>query len=121
MTWNEIKALARELRKNQTEEEERLWVYLRGRRLNGVKFFRQHPIKYEQHGKVSFFIADFYSKEKNIVIELDGLIHQKQKAYDHQRDLILKDKKLRVLRIDNREFEDIGAVIDKIETLLTHP
>ncbi|MBI4417284.1 MAG: DUF559 domain-containing protein [Ignavibacteriales bacterium] len=36
--------LARKLRKGATEAEGVLWEQVRGRRLNGLKFRRQHPI-----------------------------------------------------------------------------
>ncbi len=38
------RAFARQLRRNQTDAERRLWHYLRGRRLLNLRFRRQHPI-----------------------------------------------------------------------------
>ena len=71
--------LARELRKNSTPAEKLLWAELRNRKLNGVKFFRQHPLIYEEdRGRLHFFIPDFYSAEQKLVIELDGKIHEKK-------------------------------------------
>ena len=59
--------LAQNLRKNQTKAESFLWELLRRKQLNNLKFRRQHPI--------GDYIADFYCPEKNLVIELDGSIH----------------------------------------------
>ena len=55
---------ARELRKELTPTEKRLWYHLRGRRFNGFKFRRQTPIL--------GYIADFYCAELRLIIELDG-------------------------------------------------
>ncbi|WP_424962403.1 endonuclease domain-containing protein [Ekhidna sp.] len=120
--WDEIKSLARELRKRQTESEKTLWQSLRNRKFLGIKFFRQHPIVYHQFGRDYFFIADFYSAEINLVIELDGKIHEQQKEYDHQRDLIIKSKGLKVLRLRNEcILKSIGEALEKIEGHITHP
>jgi len=116
MKWEEIKNLARKLRKNQTPEEAQLWTYLRNRKYRGIKFYRQHPIRYESHGKQRFFIADFYSREISMVIELDGKIHENQKDYDEHRDLIINNLGITVLRFDNDEFNNnIKSVYAKID------
>jgi very-short-patch-repair endonuclease len=82
--------LARELRKNSTTAEKLLWEELRNRQLNGAKFYRQHPLIYEEdRGNLHFFIADFYCAEHKLVIELDGKIHEYQRNYDRERDLII--------------------------------
>lgn len=42
-----------------------------------MKFYRQKPIVYEEsYKKKYFYIADFYSASKRLVIELDGPIHE---------------------------------------------
>jgi len=80
--YKTIKQLAKELRKNQTGTEEMLWQKLRNRKLYGYKFLRQHPIIHSGFiNKLYFFIADFYCAEKELVIELDGKIHENQ--YTH--------------------------------------
>ena len=56
---------ARLLRKELMPAERKLWAYLRGSKLNGVKFRRQHAI--------GNFVIDFCSIQKKLVIELDGL------------------------------------------------
>jgi very-short-patch-repair endonuclease len=57
-----------------TPAEQILWDRLRGRRFQGLKFRRQHPL-----GR---FIVDFYCAEHRLVIELDGGIHRHQQEYD---------------------------------------
>lgn len=117
--YKTIKELARKLRKNPTNAEKKLWKILRKRKLDGFKFLRQHPIIYEQRqNKINFFIADFYCAEKKLVVELDGKVHHYQKHYDQQRDLILKEKDLNVLRIKNKYLENIETVKQRILNFL---
>jgi very-short-patch-repair endonuclease len=113
-------SFARELRKNQTPTEELLWDKLRNRRLKGFKFLRQHPIIVsKQDGKTKFFIADFYCAEKKIVVELDGGIHALQIEYDKERDMIMKDMGLVVLRFTNDEVvKNVYEVMGKIKEYL---
>lgn len=111
---------SRELRKEQTPAEELMWDKLRNRRLKGFKFLRQHPIIVsKQDGKTKFFIADFYCAEKKIVVELDGGIHALQMEYDKERDMIMKDMGLVVLRFANEEvMKDVYGVMGKIKEYL---
>jgi len=116
--FKSIKELARELRNNPTPAEKKLWEVIRKRQLNNCKFLRQHPIIYGQkQTKINFFIPDFYCAKKKLVIEVDGSIHDYQKYYDEQRDLILNKKDLKVVRFKNKELKNMGAVKIKI---LTH-
>jgi very-short-patch-repair endonuclease len=112
-----VTELARELRKNSTPAEKLLWSELRNRQLKGVKFLRQHPLIYqEDRGRLHFFIADFYSAEHQLVIELDGKIHKKQKYYDQERDLIIERLGLKVMRFNNEETDDMAALLEKIKS-----
>ena len=89
---------ARELRQTQKPAEEVLWEILRDRRLLNLKFRRQHQI--------GDYIADFYCHEHELVIELDGGIHQTQKPKDTKRGAYMKSLGLTVLRIPNSEVLD---------------
>ncbi len=114
-----IKKHAKELRKNLTDSERLLWEQLRNRRLSGYKFLRQHPIIYKADYKgLNYFIADFYCDEKKAVIELDGSVHLETKEYDQFRDIEMKEKGIRVLRIKNNELENIIQVLQKIRIFL---
>ncbi len=106
---------ARELRKKTTGAEQLLWLNLRNRNMLGLKFLRQHPIIYQvSQNRPYYFIADFYCAEKNLVLEVDGLIHELQKEEDQHREDILKSLDLNILRIKNEEVEDISKVLEKI-------
>jgi len=59
--------LARGLRRNPTEAEQRLWSRLRRRQLDGVRFRRQVPL-----GR---YIVDFACLSARLVIEIDGGQH----------------------------------------------
>jgi very-short-patch-repair endonuclease len=79
----------RDFRKNQTPSENTLWQMLRNRKLDGYKFYRQHPIKVMLEDKVRYYIADFYCYEKKLVIEIDGKVHDHQKEYDDYRTFLI--------------------------------
>jgi len=117
--FKKIKLHARELRNNQTESEKLLWNELRGRKLSGYKFLRQHPLLYKGNLiRFNYFIADFYCDRKKVVIELDGPIHNISEDYDQFRDEELKNMNLNVLRIKNEELQNISEVLNKIKACL---
>ena len=99
-----IRERARELRKPLTPAEKILWDNLRGRKCQGLKFRRQHPI-----GR---FIVDFYCAEIRLIIELDGGIHLGREAYDEERTKILEREGYHVMRFANE------AVIQQLDTVL---
>ena len=118
-SFNNKTQLARELRRNITPSENLLWQNLRGRKLNGLKFLRQHPIEYTSvNNREQFFIADFYCAEKKLVVEVDGKYHDFQKDYDENRNLILKELGMHTVRIKNEETTDIYKCLNKISECL---
>ena len=120
MSFLRITELCRKLRKHQNYQEKLIWNTLKSRQFFGFKFRRQHPFIYEARmGKKEFFIADFYCAERNLIIELDGRIHDFQKDYDRGRDYVLAKLGLKTLRIENEELEnDIESVLMKIKEML---
>jgi len=99
---------AGELRKEPTPAEKKLWAYLRGNKLNGINFRRQHAI--------GNFIPDFVSVKKKLVIELDGSQHIDQKDYDLERTRYLESQGYKVIRFWNNDvMNDIEGVIRAIE------
>ncbi|WP_321307681.1 endonuclease domain-containing protein [Marinifilum fragile] len=115
MKYSDIKQFKQTLRKKVTPSEQVLWKHIRRRQLKGRKFLRQHAIVYDSINKEHFlFIPDFYCKDEQLAIELDGKIHDFQKAKDQNRDEILRDMDITVLRIKNEELSDIQKVLDKI-------
>jgi very-short-patch-repair endonuclease len=105
--WKELKPAARSMRANPTPGEATLWQHLRGAKLAGVRFRRQHAI-----GK---FIVDFYCPQAKLVIELDGSSHVERETEDQVRTDYLKQQGLSVLRFTNTEVrENLEAVLAKI-------
>lgn len=114
--------VTRQLRKSQTPEEAVLWEKVRNRRVAGLKFLRQHPIIYGYRGYTPlFFVADFYCATIKLVIELDGKVHEFQKHYDQNRDAILNELGLKILRLKNEELNNPDSVLKKILEFSTHP
>jgi very-short-patch-repair endonuclease len=102
---------ARNLRKNRTDAENRMWYYLRNRRLAGYKFVREKVV-----GK---YIADFVCREKKLIIEVDGGQHMAAAAYDQQRTKDLEAIGYQVVRFWNNEVhENIQGVMENILNLL---
>lgn len=119
MKYLEIRKIVRNLRKDMTVSEKKLWQELRNRKLEGKKFNRQHPIFYESNNNEHFFfVADFFCHESKLVIELDGPIHDFQRDKDYERDLTIQELGLKVLHIRNEELEDMKKVKNKIINLL---
>jgi very-short-patch-repair endonuclease len=106
-----MKERAKYLRRNMTDAENRMWYYLKNRRLSGYKFVREHVIGH--------YIADFVCREKKLVIEIDGGQHMEAVEYDELRTKNLESHGYRVLRIWNHEvFKNIQGVMDGILNLL---
>jgi very-short-patch-repair endonuclease len=102
---------ARSLRKNRTDAENRMWYYLRNRRLGGFKFVREYVI--------GNYIADFVCREKKLIIEVDGGQHMTAVAYDQQRTKDLEALGYKVVRVWNNEvFNNIQGVMEHILSLL---
>jgi len=104
------KEFRRELRKNQTGAESRLWSVLRNRKLEGRKFRRQHTF-----GK---YTVDFFCHEENLVIEVDGSSHDNvsKVLYDEKRDQFLKEQGLRIIRFRNEEvYYHLEEVLNEIK------
>ncbi|HYV31765.1 MAG TPA: DUF559 domain-containing protein [Candidatus Binatia bacterium] len=91
---------ARRLRREQTDEERRLWRALRAGRFAGFKFRRQHPA-----GK---YVLDFYCPAARLAVELDGFQHgvPGQMQRDEQREKFLAGHDIEVLRFWNRQWRE---------------
>ncbi len=98
---------ARELRKEPTPAEAKLWAYLRNDQL-GVNFRRQHAI--------GNYIPDFCCIKKKLIIELDGSQHIDQTEYDAERTKYFESLGYKVIRFWNNDvMKDINGVIRVIQ------
>jgi very-short-patch-repair endonuclease len=102
---NQSRGFARALRQSQTDAEMRLWQQLRGSRLAGLKFRRQHPFPP--------YTVDFYCPSAKIVVELDGSQHSE--LGDLERTRYLRSIGIEVLRFwDNDVLLRTEDVLAKI-------
>ena len=98
---------AKKLRREMTPAEKILWKELRTNKLNGLHFRRQQII----HG----YFADFYCHQHELIVELDGRIHELQKEYDAEREEYLIAIGFRIIRFTNEEInENLKGVLQKI-------
>ncbi len=107
----ELVRRARELRHDATSAEQVLWERLRGRKIAGRKFRRQHP--------VGRFVADFFCDDARLVIEVDGAIHQEptQQERDAAREYILRESTLTILRFTN---DDVLSRTNQVVQTIAH-
>ena len=97
---------ARALRRNMTPAEQFLWTALRGKKCGNRKIRRQQIL--------DGFIADFFCAKHNLIIEVDGSIHNQEQQIqrDKQRRAVFAARGLREIRFRNDE------VLNDIETVL---
>ena len=106
---------ARELRKNSTEQELKIWKLLRNRQLSNYKFRRQYPI--------GPYIVDFICREKRLIIELDGGQHNENRniMYDTERTKYLELRGYKVIRFWNNDIDNnIEGVYKSIQYYLNN-
>jgi len=82
-----------------TLSEVLLWNELSGKKMHGFDFDRQRPI--------DNFIVDFYCKELNLALEIDGDSHDHMFEEDFERQ-----KKLESLGVNFLRFFDIDVKKD---------
>ena len=96
-------------RANMPEAEVMLWSVLKGRKMLGCKFRRQHG--------VGAYRLDFYCAELLLGIELDGETHYVGTAQvrDCRRQRFIESLGIRVLRFLNSDvYENLDGVWDAI-------
>ena len=103
----------RQLRRNLSPAEALLWTNLKGSKLDGKKFRRQHSI--------GPYIADFYCPECRVIVELDGARHTGplEVLRDDSRTRFLEKFGIRVIRFENKQvFQNPEGVLDAIRTVI---
>ena len=100
--------LAKQLRKEMTKEDRHLWY----------DFLRPYPVRFSRQKVLGKYIADFYSTEAKLIIELDGSQHYEDdsREMDSVRTAFLEQYGLTVIRIPNNEvsrnFRGVCEYID---------
>lgn len=112
---SKLTSIAKTLRKNSTDAENLLWLYLQRKQVEGLKFRRQEPI-----GR---YIVDFVCFERKIVVEVDGGQHMDEKDKDVARDKWFSEEGFKVLRFWNHDvLQKIEAVLEVIrDNCINHP
>ena len=98
---------ARQLRKNPTQAEKKLWY----------GFLRSFPHRVHRQRPIDNYIVDFYCPALKLVIEIDGGSHNTDdaRAYDLHRTTVLEGYGLRVVRFTNEDvIRDFGEVCEVI-------
>ena len=88
---------AKELRKDMTPHERKLWYM----------FLRNYQVRFRRQKTIDHFIVDFYCHKANLVIEIDGSQHYSEegKVYDDERTAVLESYGLKVLRFSNADID----------------
>lgn len=107
---------ARELRKNMTKEERRMWY----------TFLNTYPVRFIRQKIIGSYIADFYCSAAKLVIEIDGSQHYSEEniQYDKKRSAYFSEYGIIVIRIQNIQintnFCDVCEYIDSVvKTILS--
>jgi 5-methyltetrahydrofolate--homocysteine methyltransferase len=100
-----LKDYAKTMRSKPTKAESLMWDVLSGKKLDRYKFRRQHII--------GNFIVDFMCLRENLIVEIDGLIHQlpDNKTSDQERELWLENEGYRVIRFT---IDEVLSNLDKV-------
>ena len=85
---------------------------LRNRQIKNLKWRRQQVI--------NGFIADFYCAELNVVLEIDGSIHDsiEVKEYDEYRTSVFASRGIKTFRLKNEDC-DKQHLTELIENIIT--
>ena len=100
---------ARELRREQTPAEKKVWARVRNHQLANLPIRRQHPI--------GPYVVDFCCEPAKVVIEIDGDSHfePEQQTFDARRTTWLEECGYRVIRFTNSEVHhNLEAVLRAI-------
>ena len=102
---------ARDLRKNMTEPERKLWFC----------FLKEQKQKFSCQKVVGPYILDFFCPELRMAIELDGESHTETVEHDRLRTAYLEEQNIKILRFTNEDvmkrFEGVCEAIYR-ETLV---
>ncbi len=103
--------LAKELRKNMTPWERKLWY----------EFLSAYPVRFQRQKAIGNYIADFYCAKAKLVIELDGSGHYEpdKLQQDAERTCNLEAMDLTVLRFTNNDITtNFRGVCEYIDLLI---
>ena len=103
--------LAKNLRKNATTQENRLWY----------DFLSKYEVRFQRQKAIDNFIADFYCHKAKLIIEIDGLQHFTEKGIrnDEFRTEVLEGYDLKVIRFTNNQINtNFCGVCEYIDSII---
>lgn len=103
--------LARQLRKNMTPWERKLWY----------EYLRTCPMRFQRQKAIGEYIADFYCARARLIIELDGSqhYHTAQQQADARRTGFFAANHITVLRFTNLDIDkNFPSVCQTIDSTL---
>ena len=106
-----LKQTSRELRKNMTPAELKLWY----------QFLRRHTLRVHRQRSMSNFIVDFYIPKAKLIIEVDGEIHYEETHFskDRDRDMFFLTQGIMTFRVRNEDvFEQFHQVCNDIDRII---
>ena len=109
---SELKDFSRDLRKNMTPQERRLWFC----------YLKTYPVKFYRQRSIAYYIADFYCSKAHLVIELDGGQHYTPEGmdYDRNRTEVIETYQLEVIRFSNSDIDkNFRGVCEYIDLKVT--
>lgn len=98
-----------EFKISPTQAEDFLWQHLRRNSL-GSRFRRQHVVDH--------FIVDFINIKNNLIVEVDGGVHNNLKERDYERSKIFENLGFKVLRFTNEQV--LGGIQNVLEEIQKH-
>jgi very-short-patch-repair endonuclease len=105
-------AYAKQMRREMTEPEIRIWLKLRAKWFGAVKFRKQKV--------VGPYIVDFSSNDPKLAIEIDGDTHAVREVYDATRTRFLEEQGYRVIRFSNRDvMENLEGVLETLAAVIS--
>jgi very-short-patch-repair endonuclease len=93
-----IRQFASKMRFQPTESESLMWNAL-------LSTFMPYRATVHAQEPIGPYIADFYIAPCNVVVEVDGGIHDKQREHDRRRDTYMRGKAIRVMRFKDRQVK----------------
>ena len=103
---------AKQSRREMTEPETRIWLQLRAKRFQGIKF-RKHKV-------VGNYIVDFSSRDPMLAIEIVGDTHAEQEEYDEVRTKFLEQQGYQVVRFTNQEvMQNLEGVLGSLTATIS--
>jgi very-short-patch-repair endonuclease len=101
----------RDMRKNMTEPERKLWSVVRNRQIGDAKFRKQTWL--------GSYLVDFYCADVRLVVEVDGDSHAHQQDYDARRTAWLEREGFKVIRFSNDDvMRNLDGVVEMIRDAL---